>query len=96
MGRPNIQCVLCSTILAHPAGTGTTSMHDHHKSQLCKKIRQRNVLEDYSTPTLEELWKKSIKVSKFHIFELKKLLTSRDQIGNRKLITDVTLPDGYD
>ena len=96
MGRPNIQCVLCSTILAYLAGTGTTSMHDHHKSQLCKKIRQRNVLEDYSTPTLEELWKKGTKVSKFHIFESKKLLTSRDQIGNRKLITDVTLPDGYD
>ena len=63
---------------------------------MCKKIRQRNVLEDYSTPTLEELWKKGTKVSKFHIFESKKLLTSRDQIGNRKLITDVTLPDGYD
>ena len=45
---------------------------------------------------MEELWKKGTKASKFHIFESKKLFTSRDQIGNRKLITDVTLPDGYD
>ena len=61
-----------------------------------KKIPQRNVLEDYSTSTLEELWKKGTKVSKFHIFESKKLLMSRDQIGNRKSISDVTLPDTYD
>ena len=96
MFRPNIQCIICSTILTYPARTGTTSMYGHHKAQLYKKIWQRNVLEDYSTPTLEELWKKGTKVSKFHIFESKKLLTSRDQIGNRRLITDVTLPDRYD
>jgi hypothetical protein len=85
LGHPNIQCVLCGTILAHPAATGTTSMHDHHKSQSCKRIRQRNVMEDNSAPTLEELWMKGTKVSKFHIFELKQLLTSSDirlEIGN--------------
>jgi len=96
IGRPNIQCVLCGTVLAHPAATGTTSMHDHHKSQSCKKIRQRNVTDDGSTLTLEELWQKGTKVSKVQIFELKQLLMIGNQIGNRKLITDATLPDGYD
>lgn len=76
LGRPNIECVLCGTVLAHPAATGTKSMHDHHKSQLCKKIRQRNVMSDDSTLTLEELWRKGTKVRKFHTFELKQLLTS--------------------
>lgn len=71
-GCPNVQCVLCGTVLVHPAATGTTSMHDHHKSQLCKKIRQRNVTEDGSASTLEELWSKGTKVSKFHILGLNK------------------------
>lgn len=62
LGRPHIQCVLCSGILVHPASSGTTSMHEHHKSQTCKKIRQKNVMEDESSPTLEELWKRGTKV----------------------------------
>jgi hypothetical protein len=66
LGHPNIECVLCGAILAHPATVGTTSMHDHNKSIGCKKTRQRNVAEHSSTPTLDELWKKGTKVSRFY------------------------------
>ena len=42
-------------------------MHDHNKSMACKKVRQKLVIRDGSTPTLEELWRMSgTKVSKFH------------------------------
>lgn len=67
LGYPNIECILCSIILAHPSAAGTTSMHDHNKSMACKKVRQKLVIRDGSTPTLEELWRMSgTKVSKFH------------------------------
>jgi len=78
-GRPNIECVLCGAILAHPAAMGTTSMHDHHKSIACKKARQINVMRDSSAPTLEELWSKhGTKVRKFHTSLQIQLLMNRD------------------
>ena len=96
-GRPNVECIICGSILVHPAAVGTTSMHDHHKSLGCKKARQRNVARNSSAPTLEELWSRhGTKVRKFHTFSEKKLLINRDQTGNRKCTGDSTLPDGYD
>ena len=53
LGRPNIECNMCGSILVHPAAVGTTSMHDHHKSIGCKKARQTNAIRDISTPTLD-------------------------------------------
>ena len=62
MGYPHVQCVLCSQILAHPSGVGTSTMNDHHKSQNCKRIRQTRTLRDPTTPTLEELFRSGTKV----------------------------------
>jgi len=96
-GRPNVQCIVCGAILAHPAAVGTTSMHDHNKSIGCKKARQANVMKDSSAPTLEELWSKhGTKVSRFHTSLQFHLLRNRDQTGNRKSTSDSSLPDGYD
>ena len=67
LGRPNIECIMCGSILAHPAAVGTSSMHDHHKSIGCKKARQMVAIRDSSALTLEELWSKhGTKVRKSH------------------------------
>jgi len=33
IGTPRVMCIMCRKVLAHPSGTGTSSMHDHNRHQ---------------------------------------------------------------
>ena len=37
IGTPRVMCIMCRKVLAHPSGTGTSSMHDHKRSSACLK-----------------------------------------------------------
>ena len=35
-------CIMCRKVLAHPSGTGTSSIHDYNTSSACLKSRKIN------------------------------------------------------
>jgi len=42
IGTSRVMCIMCRKVLAHPSGTGTSSMHDHNRSSACLKSRKIN------------------------------------------------------
>jgi len=48
IGTPRVMCIMCRKVLAHPSGTGTSSMHDHNRSSPCQKSRK---FHGYETQT---------------------------------------------
>jgi len=42
IGTRRVMCIMCRNVLAHPSGTGTSSMHDHNRSSSCLKSRKIN------------------------------------------------------
>jgi len=40
IGTPRVMCIMCRKVLAHPSGTGTSSMHDHNRSSAWLKSRK--------------------------------------------------------
>jgi len=42
IGTPRVMCIMCRKVLAHPSGTGTSSMHDDNRSSACLKSRKIN------------------------------------------------------
>ena len=42
ISTPRVMCIMCRNVLAHPSGTGTSSMHDRNTSSACLKSRKIN------------------------------------------------------
>jgi len=45
IGTPRVMSIMCRKVLAHPSGTGTSSMHDHNRSSACQKSRKFHAYE---------------------------------------------------
>ena len=42
IGTPRIMCIMGRKVLAHPSGTGTSSIHDYNRSSACLKSGKIN------------------------------------------------------
>jgi len=72
---------MCRKVLAHPSGTGTSSMHDHNKSSACLKSRKINGYDGRAGSPLG--------------MDLLTLLQKGTKIGNRRRIIDLATPAGF-
>ena len=45
IGTPRVCGIMCRKVLAHPSGSGTSSMHDYNRSSPCLKSRKINGYE---------------------------------------------------
>jgi len=43
IGTPRVMCIMCRRVLAHPSGTGTSSMYDHNRSS--GFLKSRNIMD---------------------------------------------------
>jgi len=81
IGMPRVMSIMCRKVLAHPSGTGTSSMHDHNRSSACLKSRKINGYEGWAGSPLGinvlTLWQKGTKT------------------GNRRRIIDLATPAGF-
>ena len=80
IGTLRVMCIICSKVLAHPSGTGTSSMHDHSKSLACKKARRFNGFDTRGSQSSDVLM----------------MLQKGTKTGNRRKIIDLTTPVGFD
>ena len=78
IGTPRVMCIICRKVLAHPSGTGTSSMHDHNKSSACQKSRKFNGFDAGSSPASGT--------------DVLTLLQKGTKTGNRRRIIDLETP----
>jgi len=81
IGTPRVMCIMCRKVLAHPSGTGTSSMHDHNRSSACLKSRKIKGFDSRagSPHTTDDLT----------------LLQKGMKTGNRRRIIDLATPTGF-
>jgi len=81
IGTARVMCIMCRKVLAHPSGTGTSSMHDHIKSSACLKSRKINRYDGRTGSPLG--------------IEVLTLLQKGTKSGNRRRIIDLATPAGF-
>jgi len=81
IGTPRVMCIICSKVLAHPSGTGTSSMHDHNRSSACQKSGK---FHGYETQTGSPGSTDGLT-----------LLQRGTKRGNRRRIIDLATPAGF-
>ena len=81
IGTPRVMCIMCRKVLAHPSGTGTSSMHDHNRSSSCLKSRKINGYDGRGGSPLG--------------IDLLTLLQKGTKTGNRRRIFDLATPAGF-
>ena len=81
IGTPRVMCIMCRKVLAHPSGTGTSSMHDHNRSSACQKSRK---FHGYETQTGSP-----------GSTDVLTLLQRGTKTGNRRRIIDLATPAGF-
>jgi len=74
-------CIMCRKVLAHPSGTGTSSMHDHDKSSACLKSRKINGYDRWAGSPLG--------------IDILTLLQKGTKTGNRRRIINLATPAGF-
>jgi len=81
IGKPRVMCIMCRKVLAHPSGTGTSSMHDHNRSSACLKSRKINGYDGRAGSPLG--------------IDVLTLLQNGTKTGNRHRIIDLATPAGF-
>jgi len=81
IGMPRVMCIMCRKLLAHPSGTGTSSMHDHNRSSTCPKSRKINRYEGLAGSPLG--------------LDVLTLLHKGTKTGIRRRIIDLATPAGF-
>jgi len=81
IGTPRVMCIMCRKVLAHPSGTGTSSMHDHNRSSACLKSRKINGYDGRAGSPLG--------------IDVLTLLQKGTKTGNRRRIIDLATPAGF-
>jgi len=81
IGMPRVMCIMCRKVLAHPSGTGTSSMHDHNRSSACLKSRNINGYDGRAGSPLG--------------IQVLTLLPKGTKTGNRRRIIDLATPGGF-
>ena len=81
IGTLRVMCIMGKQVLAHPSGTGTSSMHDHNRCSPCRKSRKINRYDGRaeSPPGIDVLT----------------LLQKGTKTGNRRRIIDQATPAGF-
>jgi len=74
-------CIMCRKVLAHPSGTGTSSMHDHNMSSACPKARKINRYHGWAWTPLG--------------IEVLTLLQKGTGTGNKRRIIDLATRGGF-
>jgi len=74
-------CIMCRKVLAHPSGTGTSSMHDHNRFSACLKSRKINAYDGRAGSPLGR--------------DVLTLLQKGTKTGNRHRIIDLATPAGF-
>jgi len=72
---------MCRKVLAHPSGTGTSSMHDHNRSSACLKWRKINGYDRRAGSPLG--------------IDVLTLLQKGTKTGNRRRMIDLATPAGF-
>jgi len=72
---------MCRQVLAHPSGTGTSSIHDHNRSSACLKSRKINRYDERAGSPLG--------------IAVLTLLQKGTKTGNRRRIIDLATPAGF-
>jgi len=78
---PRVMCIMCRKVLAHPSGTGTSSMHDHNRSSACLKSRKINGYDGLAGSPLG--------------IDVLTLLQKVTKTGNRRRIIILATPAGF-
>jgi len=81
IGTPSVMCIMCRKVLAHPSGTGTSSMHDNNRSSACLKSRKINGYDGWAGSPLG--------------IDVLTLLEKGTKTGNRRRIIDLATPAGF-
>ena len=81
IGTPRVMCIMSRKVLAHPSGTGTSSMHDHNRSSACLKSRKINGYDGRAGSPLG--------------IDVLTLLQKGTKTGNRRRIIDLATPAGF-
>jgi len=81
IGTPRVMCIMCRKVLAHPSGTGTSSMHDHNRSSACRKLRKIIGYDGRAGSPLA--------------MDVLTLLQKGTKTGNRCRIIDLATPAGF-
>jgi len=81
IGTPRVMCIMCRKVLAHPSGTGTSSMDDHNRSSACQKSRK---FHRYKTQTGSPC-----------STDVLTLLQRGTKTGNRHRIINLATPAGF-
>jgi len=81
IGMPRVMCIMCRKVLAHPSGTGTSSVHDHNRFSDCLKSRKINRYDGQAGSPLG--------------IDVLMLLQKRTKTGNRRRIIDLVTPAGF-
>jgi len=81
IGTPRVMCIMCRKVLAHPSGTGTSSIHDDNRSSACLKSRKINGYDEQAGSPLG--------------IDILTLLQKGTKRGNRRRIIDLATPAGF-
>ena len=81
IGTPRVMCIMCRKVLAHPSGTGTSSMYDHNLSSGCLKSRKINRYDGRAGSPLG--------------IDVLTLLQKETKTRNRRRIIDLATPAGF-
>jgi len=81
IGMPRVMCIMCRMVLAHPSGTGTSSMHDHNRSSAYLKSGKINGHGGRAGSPLD--------------IDVLTLLQKGTKTGNRRRIIDLAIPAGF-
>jgi len=81
IGTPRVMCIMCRKVLAHPSGTGTSSMHNHNRFSDCLKSRKINRYDGRAGSPLG--------------IDVLTLLQKGTKTGNRRRIIDLATPAGF-
>jgi len=81
IGTPRVRGIMCRKVLAHPSGTGTSSMHDHNRSSACLKSRKINGYDGQAGSPLG--------------IDVLTLLQKGTKTCNRRRIIDLATPAGF-
>jgi len=81
IGTPRVMCIMCRKVLAHPSGTGSSSMHDHNRSSACRQSRKINRYDGRAGSPLG--------------IDVLTRLQKGTKPGNRRRIIDLATPAGF-
>ena len=81
IGTLRVMCIMYRKVLAHPSGTGTSSMHDHNRSSACLQSRKNNRYDGRAGSPLS--------------IDVLTLLQKGTKPGNRRRIIDLATPAGF-